>query len=178
MYVVLICNHLSLYKQGPKWPRVTISLSHFPSKNVTSCYSANKKRSVFVYPLFLRFFILRIPRHLLFLSFCVYCRRFPMLTLHFRFEFSGYTAISHSCCMHVAWFRVSFLSREKKTWKTMAWCCCSMLAVTTGSFSCLLCCSCSCLSHHWLPPTVAAYTHNPTLCKFSFPSPSSAFFYM
>ena len=39
----------------------------------------------------------------------------------------------------------------------------------------LLCCSCSCLSHHWLPSTVAAYTHKRTLRKFSFPSPSSAF---
>ncbi|KAG5032570.1 hypothetical protein JHK85_016552 [Glycine max] len=29
----------------------------------------------------------------------------------------------------------------------------------------LLCCSCSCLSHHWLPSTVAAYTHKRTLQK-------------
>ena len=83
---------------------------------------------------FLRFFILRIPRHLLFLSFCVYCRRFPMLTLRCRFAFLSYTAISHSCCMPVAWFCVSFLSREKKTWKTMRWCYCSMLWRTSGSF--------------------------------------------
>ncbi|KAG4382727.1 hypothetical protein GLYMA_14G151150v4 [Glycine max] len=36
----------------------------------------------------------------------------------------------------------------------MPWCCCSMLVVTSGSFSCLLCCSCFCVSHHWLPPSV------------------------
>ena len=72
--------------------------------------------------------------HLLFLSFCVYFRHYPMLTLHCRFAFSSYIAISHSCCIPVAWFRVSFLSREKKTWKTMRWCCCSMLWKTSGSF--------------------------------------------
>jgi len=86
-------------------------------------------------------------------------------------------AILHSSCIPVAWFCVSFLSREKKTWKTLAWCCCSMMAITTGSFSCLLCCSCSCLSHHWLSPTVVVYTHNPTLRKISsFAHPSSAFY--
>ena len=72
--------------------------------------------------------------HLLFLSFCVYCRRFPMLTLRCHFTFSGYTTISHSSYIPVAWFRVSFLSREKKTWKTMCWYCCSMLWKTSGSF--------------------------------------------
>ena len=35
-------NHLSLYKQGPEWPRVAMSFSHFPPKNVTSCYSEGK----------------------------------------------------------------------------------------------------------------------------------------
>ena len=106
--------------------------------------------------------------HLLFLSFCVYCRRFPMLTLRCHFTFSGYTTISHSSYIPVAWFRVSFLSREKKTWKTMCWYCCSMLWKTSGSFWCLLCCSCSCLSHHWLPSTVPTYMHKRTLRKFSF----------
>jgi len=188
--------HLSLYKQGPEWPRVKLSLLQFPPKNVTSCYSANKNdafhfQCVFICHLFLRFLFLMLcfhlssfsrsylkmsqSPHLLFLSFCVYFRHYPMLTLHCRFAFSSYTAILHSCCIPVAWFRVSFLSREKKTWKTMRWCCCSMLWKTSGSFWCLLCCSCSCLSHHWLPSTVVAYTHKWNLRKFSFPSSSSAF---
>ncbi|KAL3009856.1 hypothetical protein AAZX31_07G106400 [Glycine max] len=62
---------------------------------------------------------------------CHHSRRFSMLTLRFHFAFLGYTVISHSCCIRVAWFCVSFLSREKKTWKTMPWCYCSMMAVTT-----------------------------------------------
>lgn len=33
-------------------------------------------------------------------------------------------------------------------------CSCSMLAVATGSFSCLLYCSCFCFSLHLLPPSV------------------------
>ena len=52
--------------------------------------------------------------HLLFLSFCVYCRRFPMLTLCCRFAFSSYTSISHFSCIHVAWFRVLFSPMRKK----------------------------------------------------------------
>jgi len=68
------------------WPRVKRTLAHFPPKNVTSCYSTYKK-SVFLSPLFLRFFILRI-----------YCC---------RFVFSGYPAISHSCCLVSCFFSLS-----------------------------------------------------------------------
>ena len=61
-------NHLSLYKQGPEWPRVKLSLIQFPPKNVTSCYSANKNdafhfQCVLIYHLFyvFLFLMLRIP---------------------------------------------------------------------------------------------------------------------
>ena len=79
-------NHLSLYKQGPEWPRVKLSLIQFPPKNVTSCYSANKNdafhfQCVLIYHLFYVFFIfnvtytnaLRIPRHLLLLKSFFFC---------------------------------------------------------------------------------------------------------
>ena len=103
--------HLSLYKQGPNLPRVTISLPHFPPKNVTSSYSAHKNVTFLSIFFFYVFFILRIPRHLL-------------LHCHFAFLLLGFVFL--------------FSPVRKKTWKTICWCYCSMLWKTSGGFWCLL----------------------------------------
>jgi len=79
--------HLSLYKQGPNLPRVTISLPHFPPKNVTSSYSAHKNVTFLSIFFFYVFFYFTNTKTFI-------------VTLPFRIP--------------VAWFRVSFLSREKK----------------------------------------------------------------
>ena len=85
-------NHLSLYKQGPEWPRVKLSLIQFPPKNVTSCYSANKNdafhfQCVFICHLFLRFLflMLRIPMLYEYQDICFSWRVFFCYTLIFLF---------------------------------------------------------------------------------------------
>ena len=100
--------HLSLYKQGPNLPRVTISLPHFPPKNVTSSYSAHKNvtfLSIFFFYVFFYFtntktFIVFVFLRLLqtfsnvdsALPFCVF-------ELHCHFAF-----LLHACCLVLCFF--------------------------------------------------------------------------
>ena len=109
MYVVLVCNHLSLYKQGPKWARVTISLPHFPPKNVTSCYSSNN--AVFLSILF--FYVFLFYEYQDIYCFCLFAFIVDVFQCWLCISVSHFR-VTLPFHIPIAWFRVSFLSREKK----------------------------------------------------------------
>ena len=103
--------HLSLYKQVPEWPRVVLSLTHFPLKNVTSCYSEGKKTLRFHLSSFFTFFYFTNTKTFIILQIHILSPPFPILILPLILFLFFPT-------------RSSFSLIQLQS-KTMLWCCCS-----------------------------------------------------